>query len=175
MNNWNKVFKPIVVLCVICLVITGALAATNSVTAPIIEEATIRAQNEARQELVPQAASFTKVEGIEVEHVSDVYQADTGEYVITCDSKGYDGTVTVMVAITADGTIKQLKVTEQSETKGMGSRVVDTPSYWTRYEGLAAQPLTLNVDVDAETGATVSSRALLNAVNAAIAAYNAIS
>ena len=34
MSNWNKVFKPIVVLCVICIVITGALAATNSATAP---------------------------------------------------------------------------------------------------------------------------------------------
>ena len=61
MSNWNKVFKPIVVLCVICIVITGALAATNSVTAPIIEAATIKAQNEARFELLPDADEFTKV------------------------------------------------------------------------------------------------------------------
>ena len=46
MSNWNKIFKPIVVLCAICIVITGALAATNSVTAPIIAEAT-RAAEEA--------------------------------------------------------------------------------------------------------------------------------
>ena len=32
MSNWNKIFKPIVVLVIICIVITGALAATNSVT-----------------------------------------------------------------------------------------------------------------------------------------------
>ncbi len=32
MSNWNRVFKPIVVLCVICIVITGALAATNAAT-----------------------------------------------------------------------------------------------------------------------------------------------
>ena len=30
MSNWNKIFKPIVVLCAICVVITGALAATNA-------------------------------------------------------------------------------------------------------------------------------------------------
>ena len=48
MSNWNKIFKPIVVLCVICIVMTGALAATNSVTAPIIEAATIAAQNKAQ-------------------------------------------------------------------------------------------------------------------------------
>ena len=34
MSNWEKIFKPIVVLCVICVVITGALAATNEATAP---------------------------------------------------------------------------------------------------------------------------------------------
>ena len=28
MSNWDKIFKPIVVLCAICIVITGALAAT---------------------------------------------------------------------------------------------------------------------------------------------------
>ena len=73
MSNWNRVFKPIVVLCVICIVITGALAATNSVTAPIIQAATIAAQNAARAELLPEAeGAFTKVEGVEVENVSDI-------------------------------------------------------------------------------------------------------
>ena len=48
MSNWNKIFKPIVVLVIICIVITGALAATNGVTAPIIEEATRLAQEKAR-------------------------------------------------------------------------------------------------------------------------------
>ena len=32
MSNWNKIGKPIVVLCLICVVITGALAATNTVS-----------------------------------------------------------------------------------------------------------------------------------------------
>ena len=39
MSNWDKVIKPIVVLCAICIVITGALAATNAATAPVILEA----------------------------------------------------------------------------------------------------------------------------------------
>ena len=37
MSNWNKIFKPIVVLCVICIVVTGALAATNGVTFAAID------------------------------------------------------------------------------------------------------------------------------------------
>ena len=49
MSNWNRVFKPIVVLVVICIIVTGALAATNKVTKPIIDEATRVAQEQARK------------------------------------------------------------------------------------------------------------------------------
>lgn len=177
MSNWNRVFKPIVVLCVICVVITGALAATNSVTAPVIQAATIAAQNAARAELLPEAeGAFTKVEGIEVENVSDVYTADNGTgTVITCSGKGYGGAVTVMVAFSPDNTIKQIKITESAETKGIGTNVTENIEYWASYNGLsAAQALVLGSDVDAYSGATVSSKAVINAVNDAIEAYNAI-
>lgn len=176
MSNWNKIFKPIVVLCVICIVVTGALAATNGMTAPIIEAATLAAQEAARTELLPDAQGFEKVEGVNVANVSDVYRTtnDVG-VVITSSAKGYGGDVVVMTAITPDGNIKQIKVTEQSETKGIGSNVVSTPSYWERYEGVsAAQALVLNQDIDAYSGATISSRAVLTAVNSAIEAYNQI-
>ena len=176
MSNWNKIFKPIVVLCVICIVVTGALAATNGVTAPIIEAATLAAQEAARTELLPDAQGFEKVEGINVANVSDVYRTtnDVG-VVITSSAQGYGGDVVVMTAITPDGTIKQIKVTEQSETKGIGSNVVSTPSYWERYEGVSAgQALVLNQDIDAYSGATISSKAVLSAVNSAIEAYNQI-
>ena len=175
MSNWNKVFKPIVVLCVICVVITGALAATNSVTAPIIEAATIAAQNAARFELLPDADDFTKVD-VTAENVSDVYAANNGVgTVITSASKGYGGTMTVMVAFTPEGNIKQIKVTEAAETKGIGSNVADSASYWENYAGLPGdKALVLGTDVDAYSGATISSKALNAAVNAAIEAYNMI-
>ncbi len=176
MSNWNRVFKPIVVLCVICIVITGALAATNSATAPIIAAATAEAQRLARMELLPEADDFTKVEGVQVENVSDVYSANNGTgYVITSTAKGYGGTMTVMTAFTPEGAIKQLKVTEASETQGIGSNVSTKKDYWDKYAGLnGTAPLTLGTDVDAYGGATISSRALNSAVNSAIAAYNAI-
>lgn len=176
MSNWNKIFKPIVVLVIICIVITGALAATNSVTDPIIDEATRVAQQKARTELLPEAEDFEPVTGVEVENVSDIYAStnDVG-VIITSSAKGYGGDVVVMTAFNPDGTIKQIKVTEQAETKGIGSKVVATPSYWENYMGLdASDALVLNEDVDAVTSATISSTALLNAVNSAIEAYNAI-
>ena len=141
MSNWNKVFKPIVVLCVICIIITGALAATNSVPAPIIEAATIAAQHAARTELLPAADSML-------------------------DPIGRREVL---------GTIKQLKVTEAAETKGIGSNVSEGVSYWENYTGKSAdKALVLGTDVDAYTGATISSKALNAAVNSAIEAYNMI-
>lgn len=176
MSSWNRVLKPIVVLVVICIVVTGALAATNEVTAPIIEEATRLAEEKARTELLPEADGFEEITGVDVDNVSAVYRStnDVG-VVITSSAKGYGGDVVVMTAINPDGTIKQIKVTEQKETKGIGSRVADTPSYWENYVGLdTSDALVLNQDVDAVTSATVSSTALINAVNAAIEAYHAI-
>ena len=177
MSNWNKILKPIVVLCAICVVITGALAATNAATAPVILEAKEAAETAARAELIPEADSkFTEVTDVSVDNVTAVYKADneTG-YVITSTSKGYGGTITVMSSFTPEGTIKQIKVTEAQETPGFGSNVTDTPSYWTQYGGKdASQPLALGQDIDAHSGATISSKALIRAVNSAIEAYNAI-
>ena len=154
MSNWNRIGKPIVVLSLICVVVTAALAATNEVTAPIIEEARIEAENAARLAVLPDADGFTEVTGISVDGVSAVYTANNG----------------AGAAITASA-----KVTEQGETKGIGSNVVSNPEYLAQYDGLsAAQPLVLDQDVDALSGATVSSTAVIDAVNAAIAAYNQI-
>jgi len=169
-SNWNKIFKPIVVLCAICIVITGALAATNSVTAPIIEEATRVAQENARKELIPEATSFTPVEGISVENVSDIYVADNGEAVITCHGKGYGGNITVMVAFTTDAAVKQIKITEQAETAGLGSKIQSEASFAESFAGLPAADFTVS-DIAAISGATISSKAVTAAVNAAIDAY----
>ena len=176
MSNWNKVFKPIVVLCAICVVVTAALAATNQATAPVIAAATAEAQRQARMELLPDADNFTEVTGIQVENVSAVYTADNGAgEVITSTAKGYGGTMTVMTAFTPDGTIRQLKVTDNKETKGIGSNVASSASYWEKYAGLSAEKaLVLKTDVDAYSGATISSKALNAAVNSAIEAYNMI-
>ena len=107
MSSWNRVLKPIVVLVVICIVVTGALAATNEVTAPIIEEATRLAEEKARTELLPEADGFEEITGVDVDNVSAVYRStnDVG-VVITSSAKGYGGDVVVMTAINPDGTIK---------------------------------------------------------------------
>ena len=175
MSNWNKIFKPIVVLVVICIVVTGALAATNMATAPVIAEATLAAQNKARKELLPDADSFTVRKDIQAANVSDVSVADNGVgTVIISHSKGYGGNITVMVAFNPDDTIKQIKVTEQGETQGVGTNVTVKTDFWGQFQGRAAETLTVGDNIDKVSGATISSKAVTSAVNAAIDAYNMI-
>ena len=123
MSNWNKIGKPIVVLCLICVVITGALAATNSATAPVIKAAEEAAAQAARTELLPEATGFTLVEG-EFEGVTEIYTADNGVgTIITSSDKGYSSTVVVMVAFDPDGTIKQV-VTAKGASVNSGDPLI---------------------------------------------------
>ncbi|MBQ3134974.1 MAG: FMN-binding protein [Oscillospiraceae bacterium] len=175
MSKWNRLFKPVLVLVLVCTAVSGSLAVAHSVTGPIIEEAARREQEAARLELLPEAKGFKRMLGYGVEQVSDICVAENGAgVVVTAKAKGYGGDMTVMVAFSADGTIKRIKVAEQSETKGIGSKVAANSAYWAQYEGLPARELVLNEDVDAVTGATKSSRALLEAVNAAVKGYRAV-
>ena len=132
------------------------------------------AEEQARKELLPDADDFTKVEGVEVENVSDIYTANNGAgTVITCSGKGYGGTITVMVAFSPDGTVKQIKITEQAETAGLGSKIQTDAAFQESFVGLPAEDFTID-DISAISGATISSRAVTTAVNAAIDAYNLI-
>ena len=89
----SGVFKefvfPTLVLTLICLFGTAALAFTNSVTAPIIEEANAKAAQEARMQLLPEADSFTPISLDGIEGLVDIYQADNGAgYVVTSQANG---------------------------------------------------------------------------------------
>lgn len=176
MNAWKDFGKPIVVLGVICLVASLLLAMTNNVTDPIITENAIRTANATRQALLPAADSFSEV--VVPDHtgdgsVTEAYVADNGAgYVITAQAKGYGGQVPVMVAFGESGAIESVRFLNNSETPGLGQKV-KTDAFQGQFSGMAAEPFTLE-DIDALTGATISSRAATNAINAAIEVYQSL-
>lgn len=170
--NVKEYLMPVIVLTVICLVITATLAYTNGVTEPIIERNTIEQANLTRTELIPEATGFEEITDAQLpEGVEDAYRETSGlGYVFTTVSKGYGGDYKVMTAISAEGTILGLKVTEQSETPGLGSKTT-VAEYTDTYKGQGAAL----ADVTSITGATVSSNALKTAVQTAFSAYSAVS
>ncbi|MEG1448854.1 MAG: FMN-binding protein [Oscillospiraceae bacterium] len=127
MNFYKDFLKPVLVLMTICLVVTGILAFAYNKTQPIIEQNAKKEADLARTEILPQGDTFSEVKLSEtIGAIVDVYGADNGAgFVITAANKGYGGEVKAMIAINSDGKIEGIKVMENSETPGIGSRVID--------------------------------------------------
>jgi RnfABCDGE-type electron transport complex G subunit len=97
----------------------------------------------------------------------------TGGYAFVLKAKGYNF-MTMAVGIDKKGKIIAVDVVTQEETPGIGSVPAESEEYLAQYEGLGPDPLRLNVDVDAKTGATFTSKGIMNGVNLALEAFNVI-
>ena len=103
-NTFKEYIQPTVVLVLICLVMTFALAYVNSVTAPIIADNTVKAADAARAELLPAASSFEQYDGelvvLEPDkvYVTDCYIAKGVGMVVTVNTSSFGGILTVMFA-----------------------------------------------------------------------------
>ena len=90
-KSWPEVIRPVVVLVVICICVSAALAVTNFITAPVIAEGELLRNNGSRVELFP-AEAYNKLEG-EWDGVAEAYDVVTGGevvgYIITGIAKGY--------------------------------------------------------------------------------------
>lgn len=172
----KAMLAPTIVLVCICLVASMLLAATYQITKPIIDDISIRMANESRAEVLPEADGFTQLDVDLVDGVTEVYQADNGAgYVMTAAFKGFGGPVTVMTGMDANGVIQNIKVTDASnETPGLGSKTT-LPDHTNKFQG-ASGAITMDkagegTYIAPVTGATYSSKAVFNAVSAALAQY----
>ncbi|MCR5053342.1 MAG: RnfABCDGE type electron transport complex subunit G [Lachnospiraceae bacterium] len=111
-------------------------------------------------------------------------------YVITMVSKeGYGGSITFSMGIANDGTMYGYSITDISETAGLGMKATDQPkdendtkAFVTHfYNKNASSPLTVvkgsassDTEIEAISGATITSRAMTNAVNAGFAYFNSL-
>ncbi len=182
-NKFKEYIAPTLVLVVICLVITGALAYINSITAPIIEQNTKAAADEARAELLPSADTFTPYDGelVTLEEgkvfVTECYIADNNTgMVVTVKSKSFGGLLTEMIGIDSEGAITGVKVTAHSDTPGLGTKAQDA-EYLAQYTGLDSySAFTAKDDENIEhvSGATISSNAVHYGVCAALEQYKEV-
>ncbi len=162
---------PIVVLTLICLIISAGLAITNDVTAPVIAKAAADRAETARNAVIPEAEGFELIEteGLPAT-VTEVYKTTNNVgYIFMLTASGYGGDIELLCGIAPDGTIITTKTLQQSETKGMGSKITEAP-FAGQFPGKDAA-LT---DVDMISGATISSRAYLGAIKDAFAAYEIV-
>lgn len=166
---------PIIVLVLICVIMSGLLALTNSATAPIIAEAERKANEEARLEVLPGADSFEKVEAEGLpDAVKEVYQAENGAgYTFSLTTQGYGGknTLKMAVGIDMDGKITGVKVLSHKETAGLGSKITADENFYGQFPGLDAAGAAA---ADTISGATFSSNYYKAAIADAFAAFDLV-
>ena len=182
MEKLQSSFKNMVLsLVIISMVAAGALAGIYILTLE-----TINAQKAQKQQAAILAVLPEGVEIGEAEEVNGliIYRATlNGEpagAAVQTEADGFGGPQKIMVGFDAEGKIFNYEVLEHQETPGLGDHIVewfknaDKPSqYIIGRESTGTFTVSKDGgDVDAITAATISSRAFLNAINKAHAAYH---
>jgi electron transport complex protein RnfG len=165
--------KMTVTLFVICVVVAAAMAAVNGITAPIIAENDARQLNESLRAVLEAADTFEKQDtaGEDEVYVAKAAGEKAGVCVV-CTVSGYGGDVKVLTGILPDGTVSGVQILSHSETAGLGANAAK-PDFLNQYSGKTAG---ISVEknspgengIQAISGATITSKAVTEAVNKAL-------
>ncbi len=163
----NK-FPAWLVLTVICVVAAMLLAATNLATKDVIAENARRQAMATLSALMPDASDFEETDGgITVGKDKD---GNVVGYATTALTQGFGGEIETTVASKPDGTIGGISVggSNFAETAGLGARAKE-PEFQAQFAGKSV-PVALTKDggeIEALSGATITSRAVIKGVNQA--------
>lgn len=129
------------------------------------EQAELRTKMET---LLPGSKVFTEeVYAGGDENIRAAYRGENGYVVATC-TQGYAGPIAMLIGVSDDGTVTGLQIRDMEETYGLGARALTDVEFlkqFLRSEG----DCEVGVNVDAVTGATVTSKAVARSVNSAVA------
>jgi len=187
----NETVTVALKLLIITSVAALCLAFVNKITAPVIEKNRIITVEATQKEVLENAESFEKIKDLSFVELSDadvngtyieeLYRGISSDgstvgYVVSAgSSRGYGGDIKVMVGITKDIKINRVKITESSETAGLGQKA-SNPEFIDQFNGREyklevlknIEPTENGETIAAISGATVTSKAVTNAVNLAM-------
>ena len=181
----STLVNMVAVLFTITLVASAGVGYVNMITVGPIAEAKAAATQSALRAVLP---SFDRTETTELtldELPVAVHTARSGEAVVgyaveTASKNGFSGMIRMVVGFDATGRVLNVNVLEQNETPGLGTKMADEGNpLFASFEGRNPGEMKLAVkkdggDVDALTAATISSRAYVDAMARAYAAYKQI-
>lgn len=173
----------VIVLAVICLVSAAILGLINQVTVGPIQANTEKTVQESLRTVMPIDGDYedvtdqysgdpvtVDVTGVSVP-VKAVYKAAEEGYVVeTMSPNGFGGALDMMAGVDNDGNVTGIAIISHAETSGLGSKSTD-PEWQAQFKGVNG---TIGVtkdgyQINAITGSTITSRAVCDGVNAAIA------
>lgn len=191
----SKAIKNCIALLLITLVAGFALAGVNEITKEPIAQAEYNAKIEAYNAVYPNA-SFVENKAVDVPRdinlssgactINDCLAVEldgkTAGYVMsTTAHNGYGGDVTIAIGIDAStDKITGIQILSQSETAGLGARCTEE-EFTNQFSTKSAKGITYTKDgattdteIDAISGATITTNAVTSAVNASLQYYNEI-
>lgn len=179
-NNKDDIIKPVAVLLAICIIIPLALSVTNKITSEKIARLETENSNK-NMALLVKAESYEKCETDGITYYCATENGKITAYIFTESSKGYGGDVSVMTAVNTDGTVAGTAILDVSnETPGLGQNAAKE-SFYAQFKGLKKGISLLKNgaesqknEINAVTGATVTSTAVTRAVNTALDNFDKI-
>ncbi len=178
-KKFSDVITPTAVLAIICIIVTLALSSTNLLTEGKIAALAVETQNKAMSNLIeadeyhelPATTSFG-----DITYHAAIKDGNTIGCIFVTEANGYGGTISVMTAIDMDCKIIAVEILSASdETPGLGQNVTK-PDWYSQFKDLQKDITVIkggtanaqNNEINAVTGATISSRAVTSAVNQAL-------
>ena len=174
-NTVLYVLRLALTLFIIAAVVGAALAGVNSVTKPIIDNYNAQKTQKAIEAVLPggfdeQIQNFDNQGDL----VSKVYKGENG-YALEVSCSGFDAKpIVMMVGVDNEGNVMGISIVSHAETKGLGeiaaSRTSKGESFRSQFVGKSGS-VAVSKDggeLDAITGATITSRAICVGVNAAL-------
>ena len=186
MANKKSTFTNMVLtLFIVTLAASTTLGFIYELTREPIAKAKLREKNMAIRQVVPVFSNQPNQEAFQVRCEGDsltlfpAKQNDklVGIAVATFTDQGFSGKIRLMVGFNPDGTINDISVLDHAETPGLGDKIEQNKSNWSKqFKGKDPENFNLQVkkdggDVDAITAATISSRAYCDAVQKAYQAF----
>ncbi|MBT9847414.1 RnfABCDGE type electron transport complex subunit G [Blautia sp. MCC289] len=195
----NKIIKDALALTLITLVAGVALGGVYEITKDPIAKQEAQAKAEAYEQVFTDAAAFEEVEmddtliqtirdqldqeGYKAQSIEEVMRAEdqSGEtlgYAFTVvTSEGYGGDIRFSMGVQNDGTLNGISILSIGETAGLGMNA-DTPAFKDQFVGKQVEKLqytkngaTQDDEINAISGATVTTNAMTNGINAGLCAF----
>ncbi|MDD3277445.1 MAG: FMN-binding protein [Lachnospiraceae bacterium] len=196
----NKIIKNTLALTLITTALGTLLGVVHEITLKPIEVQEQLAKDKAYREVFDSASSFETVSLKEgglaekldqaldaagyqeetIDEVTKALDADGNEagYVFTVTTaEGYGGDIQFTLGVTNDGVMQGISFLTIGETAGLGMRA-DTEDFRKQFQDRKTEQLTYSKtgassddEIDALSGATITTNAVTNGVNAGLVAY----
>lgn len=172
MNHPLKLGGILFLLTAICV---GILGGINEITKPIIEENQKMNEQQSMKALLKEAETFEEIPNIEDEFVKSVFKGKKSNevcgYVLKLEPNGYAGPIKLLIGINQTGETVGISILEHGETPGFGANA-DKEEFKGQFIGKVAplevvKSMPSDQQIQAITGATITSTAITNAVNQA--------